>query len=479
MAVRAFWFISRIGALASVLLSLPLSCLAAAASPLAVVQKVTWQDGRLVVRTDRPVEFDHHFLRDPSRLIVDVLGADEPVTGLPAEIPIGVGALRDARIARHPEASLVRIVLDFQGSGDKVVWKADSPGPVRAARTRPGKPAIVRKIAAVKKIAAVRKIAIAPEAETDEDAQASPSIWPAHDQVVDRLRVVREGAETIVDMHALRPLMVWTEQNLLAPRLTLRVPRSSFAGAAPPAVGLIRSLAIVRKDREWDLTVDLQRGLYVCHRTVYDGGRGLAIEIRRRAPLVAGRPVVVIDPGHGGYDPGTTGPGGDLEKDIALDVARRVASALGREGYQVVLTRTMDTYVKLADRRAFMASLGAVAFVSLHCNSSPATTVDGIETYYREPGSQALAQALQRDLVEATRDVDRGTRQAHLVVLEGGSVPSSLVELGFLTDPREERRLRDPGYQEKLARAVARGIRSYLSGRAQALAGRAIAMRPR
>jgi N-acetylmuramoyl-L-alanine amidase len=217
---------------------------------------------------------------------------------------------------------------------------------------------------------------------------------------------------------------------------------------------------------------------------------------------------VVIDPGHGGHDSGAVGRGGVKEKDVALSVAKSVAAQLRARGLEVVLTRTGDTFVSLEDRARKANALKGDLFISIHCNSAHSKKLRGIETYTlntsadrysirlaaRENAtsqrgvsdlqliladlatkantgeSSRLAGQVQRSLVRSLKarhsDIrDLGTKEALFYVLLGTRMPAILVETSFLSHPEEEKRLGTSAYRNDLARAIADGVRSFLTER--------------
>jgi N-acetylmuramoyl-L-alanine amidase len=229
------------------------------------------------------------------------------------------------------------------------------------------------------------------------------------------------------------------------------------------------------------------------------------------APAPAGKaaPVIVIDPGHGGVEPGAIGPTGLAEKDLTLDLARRLKALLEKQGNTVVLTRDDDRVLPLDDRTAIANHNKAILFISIHLNASKRKSAVGAETYYlstaatdaeartlagienkayQAPGSDAagapgtppdhglelvlwdlaqngfiaessrLAEAVQVELNAMTGVRDRGVRQAPFRVLMGATMPAILVEAGFISNPEEEARLKDDAYKEKIAEAIARAV---------------------
>jgi N-acetylmuramoyl-L-alanine amidase len=228
------------------------------------------------------------------------------------------------------------------------------------------------------------------------------------------------------------------------------------------------------------------------------------------APQIQGRPVVVVDPGHGGHDPGTRSDSGVLEKDLALQIASRVADALARRGVNPVLTRNRDEYLSLAQRTAIANQARAELFVSVHLNWSPNPRTTGIEVYYlnnttdratirlarmenaagggvapsdsnlhyilsdlrqqyKATESALLAQVMEQQTVEALQagfgnDIrGLGAKRGPFYVLVGPEIPAVLVECGFLSNSAETQRLAAPQYQQRLAEALAMAVVHYLN----------------
>jgi N-acetylmuramoyl-L-alanine amidase len=332
----------------------------------------------------------------------------------------------------------------------------------------------------------------------------------------------------VVELDALVP----TEVRRLGPdpgherpaRLYLDLPGvwvgRKYAEPIPVRDGLLRGIRLGQNTLEATrVVIDLDR--YDRHRlllltgpprVVVDvyGRRSGAAHAPAPAPgatrlPVALRPVrtVVLDPGHGGRDPGAIAPG-LREKDVTLALAHRIRPRLAARGLQVLLTRDGDRTVELEERTAFAEGEGADLFVSLHVNAAPRRSLRGIETYYldrsherhtvrvaaHENGispaqldslqrtvasfrisevsehSARLAQAVHRELVGGMQRRygavnDLGIKKGPFFVLFLSNLPSVLVEVGFLTNPDEAKRLADPRYQDALAAEIAAGIVRY------------------
>jgi N-acetylmuramoyl-L-alanine amidase len=183
-----------------------------------------------------------------------------------------------------------------------------------------------------------------------------------------------------------------------------------------------------------------------------------------------GRFKVVIDPGHGGPDPGAVGIGGLRETDVVLDVSLQMARLLQARGVQVVMTRTSEVDVDLPPRVSLANSSGADAFVSVHANalSMARPDVNGIETFYFEGAgsrSRAMAAALQQQMLAISPGTpDRGVRTGRFFVIRRTVMPSALVEMGFVTGSLDASRLADANYRRRMALALAAGVLQYLQG---------------
>lgn len=215
--------------------------------------------------------------------------------------------------------------------------------------------------------------------------------------------------------------------------------------------------------------------------------------------------VIVVDPGHGGVEMGAKGPSGLLEKEVTLDMAKRLQAGLSRRlGTRVILTRDSDKQVGLDDRTALANHERADLFLSVHVNASRANQARGAETYFLSyqatddearaaaalenntlgvetpPGNTALgmvlwdlaqsqylsessklAETIQENLNALLRIESRGVKQAPFKVLMGATMPAVLVEIGFITNPEEEARLKDGAYREKIAQAIIDSVAAF------------------
>jgi N-acetylmuramoyl-L-alanine amidase len=215
---------------------------------------------------------------------------------------------------------------------------------------------------------------------------------------------------------------------------------------------------------------------------------------------------IVLDAGHGGDDHGAEGPTGSLEKELVLDVARRLQTRLAKDGLRVLLTRDADVYVPLAERTAIANRAAADLFVSIHANAATARRARGIETFFvaleasddasrqlaerenaafreqAEPApddalasilgdlaandqmreSDEFARLAHQELVGLTPEVpSRGVKQAPFVVLMGVQMPAALVEIGFITNPEDDKAMATAERRDRIADALERSVRAF------------------
>jgi N-acetylmuramoyl-L-alanine amidase len=296
------------------------------------------------------------------------------------------------------------------------------------------------------------------------------------------------------------------------PRLFVDIEHASYSG--DPVVnssGLVERVRVGEQKGSTRVVLDLREEVY--HRIFYlPEPFRLVIDLSLESPDKSANPRqiqrVVLDPGHGGHDPGAVGPNGLREKDVALDIAHRAAPLLAREvGVSTLLTRDVDAYVPLDERAARANAFHADLFISIHLNSSEdketrgvmtfvldtsrdataskiaarenssteaaaaelATSLSRIESADRRAASQTFAQLLQKAAGASLRQRydrvdDQGVRRAGFYVLAGAAMPSVLFEGSFISNAVEAQRLNTEDYRQRLADAVVNAVRAYREG---------------
>lgn len=170
---------------------------------------------------------------------------------------------------------------------------------------------------------------------------------------------------------------------------------------------------------------------------------------------------VTIDPGHGGSDYGAIRSGIN-EKDINLDISKRVQSILQSKGINALMTRDKDDFVSLEDRTIFNKNTESDIFVSIHVNSSVKPDISGIETHYYHPHSVTLAETVHSYIAKSIKTTDRGLFKSKFYVINHSDVPSILIEIGFISNDAERAELVSEKRKQATANAIADGIIKYL-----------------
>lgn len=359
------------------------------------------------------------------------------------------------------------------------------PGPIRVLEDRP--------VATM----ATANALLAPIGWSLRGSPAAPQLVPMTAAPGLEVSLTRTPTGTLVVSRgsSLRPRMDSSPGQL---RLTYGAPVR--LAAPPPGEGEV----LGAEARDTSLLLRLAPGVEAVSTYPLEDPPRYVVRLAATAPaaeLVTRRvgPLVVLDPGHGGEDHGARGPGGELEKDIVLAVARMTGARLQAAGIEARLTREGDENLSLQDRTALANRLRADVFVSIHANASTARGARGAETYFMsaDASDPVAAQAAATENLEASPDTvqlilwdlahvanlsassrlaraiqgrlnmlqgirDRGVRQAPFVVLTGATMPAALVEIGFLSNREEASRLTGRPAQEAIAAALTEAIISFL-----------------
>jgi len=451
---------------------------------------------RVVVDLERKVAIQFDRAHSPDRLWIDLVGTRLHPNLAQRAFPVGDGLLEQVRIAQNRD-DVVRVVLDFKDVWEHQVFFLEDPArlviDVRGrSQPRP-------------QVATAEPAPGDARAPTREDAPAAAELR-APTRTIDAMVAPGAGASRAPTSE---PISITGVDRLPSrPAAGSRTASAAPAPAPTPTPPARPAAAATTTQPPTPQPPAANRA----------GNYSLA----RQLGLTARR--IVIDPGHGGHDPGTIGRRGLQEKDLVLDVALRLERLVRQElGTEVVLTRSTDVFVPLEERTAIANSKGADLFVSIHANASRNASARGIETYFlsfarsshaeavaaRENAistatlkdlqnlvkaitltskideSRDLAASIQESMVTSVREEhevpDRGVHTAPFYVLIGANMPAVLAEIAFVSHPEDEKRLRTAQYRELLAKSLLRGLRGYLEAldRTQARQLTDTARRPR
>ena len=433
---------------------------------------------RIAIEATAQFQFRSDRLQNPERLFFDLVGKPDMGPKGTKIIAVGDRLVRQIRIA-ETQRGVTRVVLDLSAevkfstsqlsNPDRLIIDVHPLNQVAQFRPPPMAPAFSER---------------AVERTPERLRNSAPVLEPPDASVMGRRGKIKPlspdplasvaTATVPVPRYVPAPVKVETVDSSPMPTATLS---SSITNNTAPEIGLP-----AKRTPRADNTMT----------------RVLGLKLRR----------VVLDAGHGGGDSGTSGPDGLREKDVALDVAKRLGALIqDRLGSEVIYTRTDDTFVPLGRRTAIANEANADLFLSIHVNSSPIRAASGVETYYlsfttshtaletaarENAGAEQNIHELQdllrkialKDKVDESREFasriqtslgpvaarvnrgtkDRGTKKAPFVVLIGASMPAVLVEIGFITNSQEEIMMRRGEHRQRIADALYRGVASYANG---------------
>jgi len=391
---------------------------------------------RVKITGSAPLSYSAGLLKNPARVYVDISNAD--LFAAEQQIAVNEGDLVSVRASQHSlNPDMVRIVLDVKkddvqyshrtGDGDRSVVIDIPSAPLPAPR--PGEAVTVNAIRLERRSDSMCTLIV----EANGAPVASLTRRSDPPQAIIELSNVRLGAERVEGSHPVVTSATAEQTGENAARIVLDL-------RGPQSVALARR----------------PRGL-----CALIGGVSLSDV------------TVVLDPGHGGRQPGALGPSGLMEKEVNLDIGRRTEKLLSQAGARVIMTRTDDSsLIPVASRddlrrelrmRADVANrTNADLFVAIHCNSSGSRMRrTGSETYYCTPRSLGLAKVMQQVLVEELKLRDGGIHTRNFVVVSEAPMPAVLVEIAYLNDPTEEALLGSPEFRQRAAQAIANGVSRY------------------
>lgn len=406
------------------------------------------EDGAIALMAEvsgGPVAYQAFVLREPWRLVVDLLEVTVPA---PFDLRVDSPLVQAVRVSQF-QHNTVRVVLEL---GGPVEWPNGGVG----GEAHPDPDGLITLVL-----------------DTDGSVAFAPRAAAEAANGLEFVGFLRNGDAELVLLQSSAPLDAEVRRLRDPERIVLDLPgvllERSLGPLAPPESAVVTA---VRAGQAAPGTgrVVVETRQVAEHQVMFSQDRTRAV-LSVRPSQLAGR-TVVVDPGHGGRDPGAIGPGGTQEKDVNLAIALEVARLLEQAGARVILTRDRDVSVELATRSRMANALRADVFVSIHADAiGPGRTASGTGTFYHPgpgeaPGNGTNAlfgQAVHRELVRAAGLPDRGLRQRAFHVLIHTEMPAVLVEVAFIDNPAEERLLTDPEFQRRAALGIAQGVVRYFA----------------
>jgi len=468
-------------------------CFAAPPSPSGKVTAVRfWSLGELTrvsIEVSGAFKYRSDRLPDPDRLFFDIQDSRPALGESKMEtIPVGDPLIKQIRIA-ETQRGVTRVVLDLEAHDPKTEYttsQLSNPDRLMIELRLKDKPAPP----VSKSVSGGKTLTEAP-AEAEVLAPATPA---SHLALKPEPRKFQPPLPSIDEIQEPTPPIKFALKPELLTPPTMAIMTASATSLPPGAASIRRDLPPPPKPAD---TKPAVTPLPAKHSESGDQS------LTRVLGLKLGR--VVIDPGHGGHDVGTHGPSGLYEKDVVLDVAKRLGAMLqDRLGSEVIYTRDDDTFIPLEERTQIANDHKGDLFLSIHANSSPYRNAAGVETYYlnyttsknaldlaaRENASSersifdlkdVLQKLAMKDKIDESREFagriqtslyaisskgnaaakDRGVKKAPFVVLIGATMPSVLAEIGFLTNSADESLLRKPEQRQKIAEALYKGVAAY------------------
>ena len=471
---------------------------------------------RVAIALGRDVKFDSQRIDNPERIFFDLLDTNLTSSLLGKTFDVDDSPLRKIRVAQF-QPGKTRIVLEVADhSGYTTSLLSDPPRLIIDVRRTDVQSNDVHSsdvhgkdtqdTRAARETPVKETATSARTAKTSEAANVATSKPPAADEAGSQAKGRARKPEPVTTSSGARKIVVEADDDddSTVTVAKLDPPEIKPTAKAPttlPAPALTLPAASKRSSRNKRQPAAVFPDVREASPTA-SGDRSLI----RALGLKIGR--IVIDPGHGGHDTGTIGPNGLEEKDLVLDVGRRLGKLLQtRLGADVVYTRKDDTFIPLETRTAIANQDQADLFVSIHANSSRDPDARGVETYYLNFTSSAEAldvaarenaasdksvyelqdlvkKIALKEKIEESREFaanvqralhsglaakspglrDRGVKKAPFIVLIGANMPSILAEISFVSNPGDERRLKTSDYRQRIAESLYRGISKYVSG---------------
>ncbi len=433
---------------------------------------------RVTVDLDQNIQFESQRIGNPHRIFFDLKNTRLSSELTDKSFDVDDGLVEKIRVAQYRSGS-ARVVIETDERAGYKTYLASNP-PRLVIDVRSGN------------VASANDQAGPPQSNAKPEARVFDSVSAGTDSDVVTSKVLTVSGKSAATTAGVKKVIVEAggkdSEDSPDPAPSKVSAKSSGADSASDSGGARAPSSLARSTHEARPTADGDRSLI----------RALGLKIGK----------IVIDPGHGGHDTGTIGPNGLLEKDLVLDVSRRLGKLLeARLGAEVVFTRRDDTFIPLETRTVIANQEQADLFVSVHANSSHDPDARGVETYYlnftsspealevaarenaasdqdihqlqdlvkkialkekieesREFASD-VQQSLHSGLAAKTSGIrDRGVKKAPFVVLIGANMPSILAEISFISNPGDEKRLKSPEYRQRIAESLYRGISRYVNG---------------
>lgn len=405
------------------------------ATPVVNVKNVSYADGKLVVQADGAISFNKFNMTSPDRLVLDfnnaILNLPDGSKGKSIDVNSnGIRQIRYSQFTSSPDPNTVRVVVEF----DKMVNYE-----IATADDKKALPVVFDKL----------------QQPADPPSPQPPA---SNYYTVDSVQYGMSGKSANVTIST-KATDFYVDRLDNPSRVYMDI-HNARLNNVPGTVSVKDNIVDIVKVGQYSADT-VRVAVYLNADVSYQVLKQDGALVLSLTPVDNSKKTIVVDAGHGGSDPGAVG-NNLRESDVVLQIAKKLQSLLAAGGYNVVMTRTDDSYVGLYDRPQLANQLNADVFVSIHANSYSSSSAKGTEVLYFN--NIKLAQIVHDELMKQVDTIDRGlVERPHLVVLNSTNMPSILVETAFISNPDDAKKLSSDDYQWRFARGIYNGIVKFLS----------------
>ncbi|MGM0445146.1 MAG: N-acetylmuramoyl-L-alanine amidase [Bacillota bacterium] len=385
---------------------------------------LAYEEHQIMFKTDAPIEPDMFTLDDPTRLVVNLFNTYRE-DNMADEIEIKENNVKKLRVGRF-DSQIVRIVADL-----------DEINAYKWEQEQFSKSIYIHRISFAKKF--------------------------------DNIELLDQNMYTNININVSGKVEYEVKKFSYPHRLVVDISGEEITPDEvdiPETVGIIKDIRMGRFELEGDTVTRIVFELeeYYNHNIISENPDNKINIALAKSEIQNKNNIIVLDAGHGGFDPGAVGIKSTKEKDVNLNIVKKLSEVLKNKGFKVLLTREDDTFISLNQRVKFANDNNARIFVSIHNNSSTKRTSEGTETFIapnKVGDSSLLAENIQSELIKSSGLFNRGVKEEYLYVIRYTEMPAVLVEVAFLSNPNEQKLLTDDDFIKDTADAISQGILNY------------------
>lgn len=433
----------------------------------AKIQRIGFNGSDLSIVTSFPVSYSAVWWKSAHKLILDVAGAQIPAS----ESPIDNLSKMPIRTGTRDGGESCRIVIDMPGTATYRVVSAPKTSKIQLSISLTSQPKVLKGRIPPTVITEAPKTTIEP-------ATYEPPV------IISAIDYHKQGSRFVISISGDRPIKNATVKTFMLKnpeRLTLDIANASLARTLDDisvANEIVRNIRTGQKDSGIvRVVLDLTRPVgFNTQQGDTPDKLAISLDLPKGAGGLLSQKTIVIDPGHGGSQPGAVGCTGAFEKNYTLAIATRLQKALSDAGACALMTRKGDETLGLGARVDVARRNAADIFVSIHINSCQVRgAISGIETFHHgyDGSGMALAQCVHSEIMAVTDLRDLSVKSDYKIYNNGfqvlrdssaAGIPAILVEVGFINNPNDESKISDPTFQQQIAEAITKGLKAYVEG---------------